>query len=66
MSFPALKRLLNTHIRILVAVFTNAFLITNSSYSKFIWLMKETKKNDGIVLLCEDYDRNNDLLRLYK
>ena len=66
MSFLALKRLLYTCIWILVAVHTNVFLVVDSSYSKFVWLIKKIKNNIEIILLYKDFIRNNDLLRLCK
>ena len=65
-GFLALKRLSDTHIRILVAVFTNAFLIVDSSYSKFLQLIEKTKNNNGTVPLHEDCSRNDNLSRLHK
>ena len=58
--------MLDADIRVLVAVFTNIFLIVDDSYSKFAQLIEETKNNNRIVLLHKDCSRNDNLSRLYK
>ena len=65
-GFLALKRLLGTYVRILVVAHANVFLTVDSSYSKFVQLMKKTKDNNRIVPLYKDYSSTDNLSRLYK
>jgi len=57
---------MDTHIRILVVVYMNIFLIADSSYSKFVQLIEETKDNNRIIPLYKDYSSTNNLSRFYK
>ena len=57
---------MDTHVRILVIIHTNTFLIADRAYSKFAQLIKATEENDGTVPLCKDCSSTNDLSNLCK
>ena len=66
MYFPALKKIIDTYVRILVAVYANTFLTIDITYSEFAQLIKAIEENNRTVPLHKDCSDNDDLSNIHK